>query len=67
MELRVNGAILPIGQLGPDFIILDQPADHPPTTGEITLSIDGRERRWLVSLPDGITSKKKETRIISCQ
>ena len=63
MQLRVNGQIFSIGQLGPDFLILDDPADHPPAEGEITLSVDGRERRWTVRLPDGIAAGALETRI----
>ncbi len=67
MHLSVNGHIFSIGQLGPDFLLLDDPNDHPPTTAEITLSIDGRERRWQVFLPDGIVARQAETRIASCR
>ncbi len=62
MELRINGFVLAIGQLGPDFIILDKPLPHPPSDAEITVSIDGNERRWKVQLPDGISTKKSRTR-----
>ena len=64
MQLRVNGLIFPIGQLGPDFVVLDNPSDHPPATGEITLTIDGRVRRWQVHLPEGIAAGAPETRIV---
>jgi hypothetical protein len=63
MYLSVNGHIFSIGQLGPDFLLLRDPIDHPAATGEIRLSIDGRERRWQVYLPDGMTAGKAETRI----
>jgi hypothetical protein len=66
MELHVNGHIFAIGQLGPDFLILDNPADHPPATAEIALAIDGRVKRWPVQLPDGLSAGKPETRIIHC-
>jgi hypothetical protein len=66
MELHVNGLVLAIGQLGPDFIILDDPADHPPARAEIALSVDGRVRRWAVHLPEGVTAGKPETRIADC-
>jgi hypothetical protein len=56
MELRLNGHVLPIAQLGPDFLILQHPVDHPAAEGEIFLSIDGRERRWVVRLQDGISA-----------
>ena len=55
-----------IGQLGPDFIILDDPADHPASEAEIAMSIDGRPRCWTVHLPDGIAAGKPETRIAPC-
>jgi hypothetical protein len=63
MELRINGSVLPIGQLGPDFIILDEPIAHPPSEAEIAVSIDGRERRWKVQLPEGIRLDKSTTSI----
>jgi len=62
MELRINGHILSIGQLGPDFLILDDPIDCPPTAGEITVSIDGDLRRWPVHLPEGIEPAQLRTR-----
>jgi hypothetical protein len=54
MQLSVNGHTFQIGQLGPDFVILRDAADHPATDAEITLWIDGREDRWRVYLPAGI-------------
>ena len=62
MQLCVNGYVLSIGQLGPDFIILENPTDHPPAEAEIAVWIDGRERRWNVQLPEGIKSEKPETK-----
>ena len=64
MQLSVNGHIFRIGQLGPDFLILDDPADHPPAEGEITMSIDGEESRWRVRLPDGVATTNTLTKII---
>ncbi len=49
-----GGEILSIGQLGPTFLILDDAVDLPPCDGEIMLSVDGRERRWRVALPEGV-------------
>jgi len=62
MQLNVNGFVLPIGQLGPDFIILRNPTDHPPTEAEIVMSIDGEERRWHVHLPEGISPERPRTK-----
>jgi hypothetical protein len=67
MELRVNGQVLPIGQLGPHFLVLENPADHPPVeSAEIVMSIDSKEERWLVCLPDGIRSDRRKTAIARC-
>jgi hypothetical protein len=63
MALYVNGWALPIAQLGPTFLVLERPADHPPTAAEIALVIDGRERRWPVYLRDGISSQQRRTSI----
>lgn len=63
MQLSVNGHVFAIGQLGPGFVILDKPIDQPPADGEITLSIDGRVKRWLVYLPAGISARQGETSI----
>ena len=63
MEMCVNGFVLAIAQLGPDFVILDKPNDHPPTEAQIAVWIDGRERRWNVHLPDGIDAGRPHTKI----
>jgi hypothetical protein len=63
MHLSVNGHTVQIGQLGPDFIILDDAPDLSPSQGEITMSIDGRVRRWHVALPDGVSASRVKTRI----
>jgi hypothetical protein len=65
MKLRINGSVLDIGQLGPDFIILDKPLPHPPSEAEIAVSINGHERRWKVYLPDGIATDSTETKTLS--
>lgn len=63
IELRVNGHVMPVAQLGPDFLVLRTPTDHPPTDAEIRMSIDGDESRWTVRLADGISSSQRKTRI----
>jgi hypothetical protein len=63
MELCVNGHILPIAQLGPDFLVLAAPTDHPPSDAEIAMWIDGREDRWRVRLADGINAGQRKTSI----
>ena len=55
MQLFVNGQVLKIAQIGPRFLMLGQPIEHPPAEAEILMSIDGKEERWRVCLPDGIS------------
>lgn len=56
MQLFVNGTALSIGQMGPDFLLLDDGIAHPPAEATILLRIDASEERWPVYLPDGITA-----------
>lgn len=63
MELRVNGCVLPIGQLGPEFIIMRDAPAHAPTEGEIHMWIDDEYSHWRVRLPDGIDPKQELTKI----
>jgi hypothetical protein len=63
MELRLNGHVLKVGQLGPSFLILSEPVNHPPAEAELMLSIDNRERRWKVFLPNGIDVATPRTKI----
>jgi len=61
MQLSVNGCVLPIAQLGPNFLILKAPIDHPPAEAEIAMWIDGHEDRWRVHLSEGIKSGQRKT------
>jgi hypothetical protein len=64
IHLLVNGSVLSVAQLGPRFIILRNPVDHPPCDAEIVMSIDGEESRWGVYLPDGLSVVGGRTRIM---
>lgn len=66
MELRVNGLALSIAQLGPSFLVLDEPIDHPPADAEIAVWIDAREDRWRVRLAEGIKAGQRKTSISRC-
>ena len=61
--LHLNGYVLPVAQLGPEFLILRTPIDHPPCDAELAMSIDGDESRWSVHLPHGIRAEPGKTRI----
>jgi hypothetical protein len=63
MHLRLNGHVLPIAQLGPDFLVLKEPLDHPPADAEIDMSIDGQESRWPVYLAEGLVANRRKARI----
>ena len=66
MHVTVNGHVVKIAQLGPDFLILDGEVNHPPAQAEIAVSIDGEETRWPVYLSEGITPGQVRTRIERC-
>ena len=59
MRLIVNGASISIAQMGPDFLFVESAADHPPGEATIVLQVDDSERRWKVSLPDGISKASR--------
>ncbi len=63
MHLEVAGQSLPIAQLGSDFLILEQPVELPVTLGDVVMRIDASERRWSVSLPDGLSAAAQRTRM----
>jgi hypothetical protein len=63
MRLLLDGASLPLAQLGPDFLLLESSADHAPGEATIVVSIDGNERSWGVRLPEGISARSKRVAI----
>jgi hypothetical protein len=66
IQLSINGHVLPVTQLGPDFLVLKNTVAHPPGEGEIAMWIDGHESRWRVLLPSGILPGRQKTRIGCC-
>jgi hypothetical protein len=64
MYLSVNGHVLPISHLGPDFLILRTPVEHDPADAEISLPIDGDEKRWTVHLANGNHPDRLRTTIV---
>jgi hypothetical protein len=65
IDLILNGQTLSVGQLGPDFLVLDHPAEQPAGTADILMSVDGREQRWSVRLPEGLRLDQRKVRISS--
>jgi hypothetical protein len=66
MELRLNGRVFPIAQLGPNFLVLKDAVDHPAAEAEIGMWIDGREDLWRVLLAEGIKASQPKTAISAC-
>ncbi len=65
IDLILNGHTLPVAQLGPDFLVLDHPAEYPAGTAEILMSVDGEAERWSVRLPEGIQTGRRKVAISS--
>jgi hypothetical protein len=63
MHLLVNGLSLSVTQMGPDFVRLESPVNHPPAAASLVLQVDQTERRWNVRLPSGISANKKRVEI----
>jgi hypothetical protein len=66
MRLLVNGLSLPVLQMGPDFLLVDQPISHPPAPASVVLQVDDSERRWNVTLPEGIAAGRNRVAITVC-
>lgn len=63
MSLQVGGQTFAASQMGPDFLILREPASSPPTTGTVTLEVDGRVRTFSVSLPHGLRPDSRHVEV----
>ncbi|MBK8036076.1 MAG: hypothetical protein IPK22_02945 [Verrucomicrobiaceae bacterium] len=51
-----------VPHMGPEFIILPQPPNHPPCQAIVGLSVEGQLKQWPVSLPDGLSEKSPRVR-----
>lgn len=56
MRLLVNDTSFRVAQMGPDFLFVDTPADHPPGRATLELQVDDSHRTWEVNLPYGMKS-----------
>jgi hypothetical protein len=59
MRLVLPGATIRITHLGPDYVLLESPSDHPVCKATIVLRVDESETQWRVRLPDGISKGSK--------
>jgi len=63
MRLLVGPHSIPVAQMGPDFILLESPVNHPPAPASVELQVDQSKRSWNVLLPDGISADTKRVAI----
>ncbi len=63
MRLLVGGHSIPVAQMGPDFVLLESPVNHPPAPASVVLRVDQSERSWNVHLPHGISADAKRVAI----
>ena len=55
----VSGTAHRMGQLGPDFRILETPFTHAPRKAENLIDLDVTQDRWTVFLPHGVSQTKR--------
>ena len=63
IRLLINGSSIAVAQMGPDFLLVDAPINHPPGNASLILQVDQSERRWDVNLPEGISAASKRVAI----
>jgi hypothetical protein len=63
MRLLVSGLSIPVAQMGPDFVLLESPVNHPPARACVELQVDQSKRSWNVLLPHGISAGTKRVAI----
>lgn len=64
MQLLLNGGAVRIVQMGPDFLLVENPFDHPPTeSASVVFQVDDQLRRWNVVLPEGLSAGSKRVTI----
>jgi hypothetical protein len=59
MRLVLDGTSIRITHLGPDFVLVESPTDHPPCEASILLGVDDSQTQWRVRLPEGISKGSK--------
>jgi len=63
IQLLVNGLSLNVAQMGPDFLFLAAPVNHPPADASLIMRVDQNERGWNARLPGGISAGQKHVEI----
>lgn len=52
LQLRVNGCVFPVAQIGSDRVVLHTASALPDGPAEIIATIDGSVERWSVQIDD---------------
>jgi hypothetical protein len=60
MSLIVGAVSHRVGILGPDYLYLESPGDHPPSEADLILEIDGDREQSRVFLPKGLPANEHE-------
>ena len=55
LRLECDGAIIPLAQVAPDWIMPVQPVDLPPCEVDIVIQVDGVEDRRQMRLTNGMS------------
>lgn len=63
MQMIVDARHFAVAQIGPDFLVLNEPLDASPTRAELVVQIDDSEKRRAIFLPDGVGASDERTRI----
>ena len=50
LTLLVGNTVVPLAQISRDWVMLRENLDVAPGRAEVVMTVDGRERRWDVSL-----------------
>jgi hypothetical protein len=67
MRLLVTGLSLRVTHMGPDFVLVESPTDHPPGEASIFLKVDDSESQWKVRLPEGISRDSKRVALATVE
>lgn len=49
--------------MGPDFLILKEAVQLPPSDGKVTLEVDGNVQSFDVHFPNGISAESKRVTV----
>ena len=63
LVLKVGTKIYELGQIGPDAVFFASETELPPCDAEVIMTIDGREHRRQVTLPEGANPQSRSARV----